>query len=172
MTPASNDLDRFRGAVQRRTADTPYTVTPTDTGFDVGLDVVDARWFGLYGAAGLHRTFVHHVAVGAGYYRVTDDSRTMRWEAGVPRLSRATERFVGRKLQFGTAKIWAPGLDGRLEKVVDYTFSSEEGRGLITDAAREIGLTQRQPLSVRIGTTVAIVAVVLVVLGVLVDLLR
>lgn len=53
----------FADAVQRAAAGTPYVVSVTEGGFDVGLDIVDAQWFGLFNAAGLQKTYVHHVTM-------------------------------------------------------------------------------------------------------------
>lgn len=77
----------FADAVQQAAAGTPYVVSVTEGGFDVGLDIVDAQWFGLFNAAGLQKTYVHHVTMPTpGSYSITDDSRSVEWVAGTPRL--------------------------------------------------------------------------------------
>lgn len=155
----------------RRTEDTPYTVTARDDGFDVGLDIVNARWFGIYSAQGLKSVFVQRVKVDEKQYTITDRTYSVSWSAGAPRLKLQVEAFVGRTYQFSTQKTW--GLNGRGEpaKVVDYTFSSEEGRGLIKAAAREVGLKERMPLSVKAPLILGIVLGILSIGGVLVALL-
>ena len=100
----SDIADTFRDQVSRNAEGTPYVVTATDRGFDVGIDIVDAQWFELYRKVGLERTFVHHVAVDGSTYTVTDDSRTLEWEAGHPRLGATLERFVGRRYEFSFQK--------------------------------------------------------------------
>ena len=155
----SETTDRFRDQVARNAEGTPYVVTPTAEGFDVGIDIVDARWFELYRKVGLSRTFVHHVAVDGTTYTVTDDSRTLEWEAGSPRLGATLERFVGRKYELSFQKTVAVSERARVEKVVDYTFSSEEGRRLIKAAAKEQGLKEHMPLNAKIGLWVAILVV-------------
>lgn len=42
---------------QRATRGTPYTVSGTDAGFDVELDVANGQWWELFGRAGLQRAF-------------------------------------------------------------------------------------------------------------------
>ena len=161
----SETTDRFRDQVSRHAQGTPYVVTPTAEGFDVGIDIVDARWFELYEKVGLSRTFVHHVAVDGTTYTVTDDSRTLEWEAGSARLGATLERFSGRKYELSFQRTIAVSERGRVEKVVDYTFSSEEGRRLITTAAQEEGLEERMPLNAKIGLWVAILVIVVMVIG-------
>lgn len=162
-----DQLEPFHDAVTRKTDGTPYTVTARDDGFDVGLDIVDARWFVIYSTQGLKRAFVHRVNVDGDQYTITDRTYSVSWSAGVPRLKLQAEAFVGRKYQFSSQKTWA--LNGKREpaKVVDYTFSSEEGRGLIKAAAREVGLKERMPLSVKAPLIFGIVVGVLSIGGVL-----
>ena len=161
----SETTDRFREQVSARAEGTPYVVTPTSEGFDVGIDIVDARWFELYKKVGLSRTFVHHVAVDGTTYTVTDDSRTLEWEAGSPRLGATLERFTGRKHELSFQKTVALSERGRVEKVVDYTFSSQEGRRLIKGAAKEQGLREHMPLDAKIGLWVAILVITAMVIG-------
>jgi hypothetical protein len=161
----SETTDRFRDQVSRDAEGTPYVVTATAEGFDVGIDIVDARWYELYQKVGLSRTFVHHVAVDGTTYTITDDSRTLEWEAGTPRLGATLERFSGRKVELSFQKTVAVSERGRVEKVVDYTFSSEEGRRLVKDAAKEQGLKEHMPLNAKIGLWVAIVVVVVMLVG-------
>ena len=161
----SETTDRFRDQVGRNAEGTPYVVTPTAEGFDVGIDIVDARWFELYGKAGLSRTFVHRVAVHGTTYTITDESRTLEWQAGSPRLGATLEHFTGRKYELSFQKTVALSERGRVEKVVDYTFSSEEGRRLVKDAAKEQGLKEHMPLNAKIGLWVAILVVVVMLVG-------
>ena len=157
--------DRFRDQVSRNAEGTPYVVTPTAEGFDVGIDIVDARWFEQYRKVGLTRTFVHHVAVDGTTYTITDDSRTLEWEAGAARLGASYERFSGRKYELSFRRTVALSERGRVEKVVDYTFSSEEGRRLIKSAAKEQGLKEHLPLSAKIGLWVAILVIATMIIG-------
>jgi hypothetical protein len=152
---------------------TPYVVTATDRGFDLTLDIVDAKWFGLYFKEGLHRVYTHHVEVpGDGTYTVTDDSRTVEWQAGVPTISGSVHRARGRVLEVSSEKVWALGEDLRPGAVVDYRFSSEEGRHLIRAVADSLGLKERRGRDEKIGLYVAILGgagalVTLVVLALL-----
>ena len=146
--------------VQQASEGTPYVVQRTETGFDVTLDVADAQWYGLINKAGLTKVYVHHVAFPApGAYTVTDDSRTLEWVAGVPRLGASAERQMGRVVEFGAKKVYALDEDGRFGAQVDYRFSSEEGRRLITGPAAQLGLELRRGGAERIGLVAAVVAI-------------
>src|SRR5687767_14934069 len=165
--------DEFLRQIRQSVKGTPYVVEETDEGFDLTLDIVDAKWFGLYHKEGLHRVHTYHVEVrDDSTYSVTDDSRTLEWEAGVPTLSASVERTTGRVWERSTEKVWALGEDLRFGPVVDYTFNSEEGRQLITAVADSLGLKQERGRDEKIGLYVAIFAgvgalVAVVVLGVL-----
>ena len=80
------------------------------------------------------------------------------------------EAFVGRNYQFSAQKTWALNGTGKPAKVVDCTFSSEGGRGLIKAAARELGLKERMPLSVKAPLIFGVVVGILSIGGVLVSL--
>lgn len=145
-------------AVRQATEGTPYVVTETAGGFDVTLDIVDAQWFGLLSAAGLSKVFVHHVMVpGDGTWSVTDDARTVEWEAGVPTLSASVERTRGHVKEVGFEKVWAFDRHGHFGKVVDVRFDSEEGRRLLRDAATQVGLRKQRGTTERIGLAFAVV---------------
>ena len=75
---------------------------------------------------------------GDGTYAVTDDSRTVEWEAGVPTISGSVERTKGRVYERSTEQVWALGEDFRFGKVVDYKFNSEEGRRVIKAVAKRL----------------------------------
>jgi len=151
----------FFRAVAEAAEGSPYVVTRTDVGFDVALDIADDRWWTVLGKAGLHKTYVHHVAApGDGTYTVTDDSRTVEWVAGVPRLSASFERVHGRVREFGVEKAWGVREDGTVGKVVDYRFNSEEGRDLLSAVARQLGREEKRGGAERIGLVMAGIALV------------
>ena len=104
----------FDEKVRAAAEGTPYAVTETDDGFDVALDIVDAQWYGLLNKAGLHRTWTHHVKLDDdGAYSITDQSQTVEWVAGAPRIAGSIEVTKGRAIEFGKEKIWAFDEHGR-----------------------------------------------------------
>ncbi|MEZ5094528.1 hypothetical protein [Nocardioides sp.] len=152
-------VDELRRRVEAAVDGTPYTLTATDDGFDLAVDWGDQRWFALLGKAGVSRTFIHHVHVdeGNGTFSVTDDSREVRWSAGVPTLALGAERMQGRVITLGRQRVW--GLDdaGHLTRQADLAFDSEEGRELITTAAEGLDLRQRRGAAERTGLAFALV---------------
>jgi hypothetical protein len=165
--------DEFLAAVQQAAAGTPYAVTPTDGGFDVALNIVDAQWYGLFNKAGLSKAYTHHVSVPEdGTYSVTDDAREVEWVAGTPRVSATASRQVGRVKEFGVQKVWAFDENGQFGKVVDYRFNSEEGRDLITLIADNLGLKQERGTAEKIGLYVGLGTIAaLVVCGIVIGIL-
>jgi hypothetical protein len=144
-------VSQFRDAVLEATQGTPYTVIDIKKGFVVRLDVADAQWWGLYNRAGLRKTFRWRVREHKNYFTITDRQVEMRWRAGVPGLGATVQGQSGRILTFQREKIWALSDRGRIEPVVDYRFNSREGRDLIRLVARQQGLKERLPMSVKIS---------------------
>lgn len=147
----------FLRKVRKSVKGTPYVVDETDGGFGLTLDIVDAKWFGLYHKEGLHRVHTYHVEVlRDDTYTVTDDSRSVEWQVGVPTLSASVERNRGRVWERSSEKVWALGEDLRFGPVVDYRFNSEEGRQLISAVADSLGLKERRGRDEKIGLYFAI----------------
>lgn len=168
----------FAAAVAKTAEGTPYVVTPTEKGFDVGVNIVDAEWFGLLDRAGMRRTFVHHVAVreSDGSFSITDESRSVRWVAGVPRFAASAQFAQGRIIQFGAERVWAFDAHGDFGVQAEYRFNAREGRDLIEGVAQQLELRQRRgaiergalflALLVPVGFVIgAIVTVILLALG-------
>ena len=165
MTMPPQAVELYR-RVQEAAAGTPYVVTETEKGFDVTLDVVNAEWYGVFNKAGLAKVFTHHVAVPEpGVYTITDDARTVEWIAGSPRTGATVERQIGRIKEVGFHKIWAFDEHGRFGLQADYTFSSEEGRQLITGIADQMGLTQRRGAAEKAGLAAGLITLALLLVG-------
>lgn len=139
-------MSDFSDAARRLAANSPYVIEETGRGFDVRLDLADARWYELFSKAGLKETFVHHVNINAGprSYTVLDDMSQTEWVAGldgrrVPRLSGKMTRVLGMVFTWQFKKIYAFDEQGRYGAVVDYSFNSIDGHKLIRAAAKETG---------------------------------
>ncbi len=147
MSTAAELVERVRAA----TEGTPYTVTETPEGFEVGIDIVDARWYTLLYRNGVKRVFTYEVRLDEAKQTmaVTDVARSVRWSAGgdptrPPSLHAEKSIQRGRVYPFSTEKQF--GVDagtGQAGMPVDYTFSSEEGRRLIRGAAKELGWSEK-----------------------------
>jgi hypothetical protein len=149
----------FFERVRTATEGTPYAVTETREGFDVTLDIVDAQWFGLFNKAGLRKVYIHHVKLADdGAFSVTDESRSLEWVAGSPRIAATGEVQRGRIKEFGFQKVWAFDEHGNFGVQAEYRFNSEEGRDLIEGVAKQLGLEQRRGTEERIAIVFAALA--------------
>lgn len=131
--PSAEFLARVRAAA----ADTPYAVTQTPNGFDVGLDLNHIRWHGDLGNR--NQALIHRVRLDERTRRfsIRDDLYRLTWANGVPVFGASVEsgRLRQKRWEFRF------GSDGvQSQKVLD----TEDGRRLITDAARELGWQGRR----------------------------
>lgn len=142
-------MSEFRDAVARAVENTPYTVEDTKKGFTVQLDVVDARWWGLFAREGLTSSFSWRVTERRSSFTIYDRKIRMQWVVGAPRLAGSLEYQGGRIVGFTREKIWALSDRGVVEPVVDYKFNSREGRDLIRLVAKQVGLRERLPMTLK-----------------------
>lgn len=162
-------MSEFMDAVATAAAGTPYTVVPTKRGFDVQLDTASAQWWELFARVKMRRTFRWRVAEKRGglKFTITDREVSMDWRAGVPSLSTGSSSFwdgfdlstlswngswkiqTGRIIGWSRQNIWALSDRGRVEQVVDYKFNAREGRDLIRTVAKQLGLKESQPFTLK-----------------------
>lgn len=161
---------------------TPYAVTPTEKGFDVALDIVDARWHGVFRQYALRETYIHHVTVDEAHrtFTIMDDAAQLRrTDLGHGRYSFAVAARATR--QRGTVKTWRfrrsfgvtddpskPLSIGSIGETAHFSFSSEESRALITGPAAQLGYAKRMDPVTRTGLVVGLIgasSVLLVPLG-------
>ncbi|MCM2577951.1 hypothetical protein [Streptomyces meridianus] len=155
MTASRELIDRIRELAEG----SPYVPAETPKGFDLRMDVADARWHTLMYRHRLTKVCTHHVRLDASSrtFKIIDDCRTVSWRTGagaggegpVPVLSARAERIRGRsievskRVEFGWNEAGDPG------KVVDYRLDSREGHRLIRKAAQEAGWKERMPAEVK-----------------------
>lgn len=168
-----NDAQQLLDAVRPRTEGTPYQVTPTERGFDVGIDFPDWTWHRLLFDHHVEKAWTFHVAVDepAKSITITDEELTVTWEGGgsragipVPVIQRTSGRTSGRIQEISIRKTIA--LDGTASPAPsDYRFNSWEARNLIREPARELGWTEKMPGAEKVGLAVAVATVVLLVIA-------
>lgn len=160
--------DELLAAVAERAQGTPYVVVPTPEGFDLRVDLADARWYGPLGAAGRRAVVQHRVVLdeAARRYTLTDDHLDLRWDAGVvpgsgpvPRLvaSAQATRFRGRVHQVASEKTL--GVDARTGEpgtVVDILFRSADGQRMVREPAQALGWSPRMSPEQRAGVIAAV----------------
>jgi hypothetical protein len=161
VSAAANELRR---AVAERVADTPYEMVNTPEGFDLRIELANARWYGLLGKAGRKRVVQHRVTLDEPRkkYVILDDFYDVRWdtvadvEGGrVPRLVASGEkrRTTGR-VMFEYSFEKTIGVDAGTKKpdvVVDYVFDASEGQKMIRQPATALGWSERWNTPAKIG---------------------
>jgi hypothetical protein len=155
-------------AVRAASKDTPYVVRETPKGFDLTIDVADARWLAILKAHGLKKVFTHEVTLDEAKQQlsITDVSNTLSWGAGgaSPRLSAEKTFARGRVYEKSMRKEFGVDLrTGQVGKTVDYTFDAGEGRALVRDVALEQGWTEKMGREQKGGLIVGIAAIVLTI---------
>lgn len=145
--------------LQHATGTTAYVMEPTAKGFDLKLDIANAKWWGLLGRAGLQKSYIHHVEViDSDTYSITDDHVTITWNVGVPTAHYTYQRQRGRTLSMGFGKAYALDDDLKPAEVYNYTYSSEEGRRMIRSAAQALGMKEKWPAAMKVGLGFAVIA--------------
>lgn len=166
------DAQALYDRVRQAAAESPYVVTPTEKGFDLKVDIVNAKWWGALNRAELKKSFIHHVAVtDPRTYLITDDYVDIEWSGGVPSAHYSKEREVGRVYKKSFEVAYGFNENHRLEKIYSYTFDSEESRRLVKDAAKALGMKEKTPTTVRIGLAVGLGTIVALIIAGLVLLL-
>ena len=167
MTTGPADTQHLIDQVRSDAAGGPYVVVERPYGFDLTIDVADARWSTLIRQHGLKRVFTHEVRLDEAEraLSVTDVSNQVRWDAGSTQgggLTLHAEKSVqrGRTYSWSFQKEFGVDADtGEAGRVVDYTFAAGEGRELIRDAAESQGWRERMGRDQRIGLAFAGIAV-------------
>lgn len=170
---AQSNTDQLIAAVREAAEGSPYVVAEKPYGFDLTVDIVDAKWWTLLRKSGVKRVFTYEVRTqdAAKKMTITDVANTVRWSGGggvssAPSLRAEKSVQRGRVYQYSFQKEF--GVDaktGRLGTPVDYSFRSGEGRDLIRDAAKRTGWSERMPAEAKgalifAGAIVAVGAVV------------
>ena len=156
-------------SVRAAAAGTPYAIRETPQGFDLTIDVADARWLAVFRAHGLKKVFTHRVRLdeAAHAMTITDVSNTFSWSGGgsSPRLQAAASTQRGRVYEKSFRKELGVDLEtGQVGKVLDYSFDATAGRDLIREVAKDQGWDERmggtqKGAVIFAGATVAILAV-------------
>jgi hypothetical protein len=94
--------------VEQATEGTPYTVVPTNLGFNVELDLGERQWRDVFGRAGLRRMYRWEVTEKKSKYTINDVEVAVRWVAGVPGIGMSASGQAGRIFSFSRENIWAP----------------------------------------------------------------
>jgi hypothetical protein len=173
---------------QQKAVDSPYIIELTPNGFNVKLNIVDAKWMTIIQANGLKKTFSIEVTLDEAKHAVQTNDRmySLSWNAGlngalVPSIQAEVSTFSGSMMEISTDKRvgYVPGAGVGL--AVNYTFNSEEARGWLNAVLVEGGwqpaasgianLTSLKGLSgSKIIALVAVVFALIIMFGVMLPL--
>ena len=107
--------------------------------------IVDAKWYEVFGKAGLKSVFKILMKFDAveNEVRAVDQEWSVEWHAGVPALCVAAEAFRGQKVEmsFGTAYGFTE--KGTVGEIYNYRFSTGEMKKPIQDAITGAGWSYR-----------------------------
>lgn len=143
--------------LQRVLEPTPYAVEASAERIRVRADLADNRFLVLPGVRGVRQLFATDVIRKADGKVVTANVLLgLEWTVGlsgepVPRLTGRGEIGTG-KIWSGSGSVeWGVGPDGRLGRQVDYTFSSSEITGPVSDVLRRTGWRETWPIEAKGG---------------------
>lgn len=165
------DAHELMARVRDEAKGTPYAVVERPYGFDLTVDLADAKWLDLTAAHGLEHVFTHEVHVKKpGRYGITDVDNEVTYGAGAgsggvglragKRMSKGRVYSYQRRVEFGM-----DARTGKVGKVVDYSFRAGEGRDLIRRAATELGWKEQMNGEQLGALWFAGIVVVLMVIG-------
>ena len=107
--------------------------------------IVDAKWYEIFGKAGLKSVFKIFMKLDSekNEVRAVDQEWTVEWHAGVPSLSVVAEAFRGQKteISFGTAYGFTE--KGKLGEIYNYKFSTGEMKKPVQDVITGSGWTYK-----------------------------
>ncbi len=133
-------------ALNRTTA--PYhLVDGASQGVDLIAEwkIVDAKWFEIFGKAGLSKSFKIYLKLDESTHevRAMDREITIEWSAGVPSISFAVSAFKGQQqsIEFGKAYGFTEKLS--TGQIYNYRFSTTELKEPLQTAATDSGWTYK-----------------------------
>ncbi len=129
-------------ALNRDTA--PYHIVPCEDDscdFIAEWRIVDAKWYEIFAKAGLKKVFRIKMRLDEARHEVRslDESYSVEWRAGVPRLSLEASGFRGQKneISFGTGYAFTEEL--RPGQVYKYRFNSSELKKPLQEVVTKAG---------------------------------
>jgi hypothetical protein len=123
----------------------PFTVAPGgESDLQAQWKIVDASWYEIFSKAGLKKSHKIYLRLDEGKHevRALEESSTVEWEAGAPRLSVSVEKFRGRTLgskEFGTAYAFTGINPLQFGEAYNYRFDVSEMKDPIIDVVTGSG---------------------------------
>ncbi|MEO6513094.1 MAG: hypothetical protein ABIR37_00245 [Candidatus Saccharimonadales bacterium] len=128
-------------------AGTPYIVTPTDGGFQMSINIVDAKWYTLLYKNGIKKTFTIDARLNeAKHAAVTTDTMfELNWQAGAdvntftPSLGAKINMHKGEIWSYKAGKQYGVTESGRVGETASWKFSSVEAKEWLDNQLKESG---------------------------------
>lgn len=107
--------------------------------------IVDATWYAIFAKAGLSKVakILMRFDTDKTEVRSADEEYTVEWNAGVPTLSVAAQKFRGQQTSVQFGRSWAFTEQGQYGEVYNYHFDTKELKKPLQDATTSSGWTWR-----------------------------
>ena len=132
MTTSKELIQNLQAAAQA----TPYVITPTQNGFEMTINIVDAKWYTLLYKNGIKKTFTIDAKLKEDKHTAatTDTLYALDWQAGadtgsfVPRLGGKLNAQKGEVWSFQAGKQYGASEQGQVGETASWRFSSMEAK--------------------------------------------
>ena len=178
MTTSLSATDTLANTIEQKLVNSPYALERTEKGFNVAINLADAKWWLPLNRSGLKDTFVFSVVCDEAKktYAVTDTQRRVSWKAGAapgtlqPHFSMNFSYASGRIISRRREKQYGLSDAGKVGEVVDINFSSRYGADAIRSAADSLGWKEKMGTNQKIGLYTAVGAGIMA-LGILIAMI-
>jgi hypothetical protein len=159
--------------VSEAAKDSPYIVKSTDKGFEVSLNIVDAKWVLPLGTGQVKKYFRIDAKLDETTHAATlnDTLYELEWTAGVdgslvPHIGAQLNMQQGEihEMQFG-AVIGKPTGSTGGQGVVTYSFTSDKAKKWLNEILAANDWKKKMGMQAKIGLTVGAIMVVIGVVG-------
>lgn len=165
------DAKSLVSAIQEAAHGTPYTITATEHGFTLSLNIVDEKWYTLLYKNGIKKIFMIDVKLKEFGLRAatTDMLYELDWKAGVgvtdlkPSIGGKINVQKGEIISFQKRKEFGVSENGKVGKTVDFTFSSSEAKSWLDAQLAKGGWNRAIGLETKIAFWVASTVIFLLV---------
>jgi hypothetical protein len=131
-TPVIPRVELERRLLALNNEQVPFSVMPSaESDLAASWKIVDANWYEIFAKAGLDKSHTIYLRLDDGKHeaRALEESSTVAWTAGVPRLSISIERTRGRTLgskEFGAGYAFKGVNPLDFGQVYNYRFNVSE----------------------------------------------
>ena len=143
MTTSKELIRNLQTAAQ----DSPYVITPTQNGFEMTINIVDAKWYTLLYKNGIKKTFTIDAKLKEEKHAAatTDTLYALDWQAGaesgslVPHIGGKLNVQKGEVWSFQAGKQYGVSENGQVGETASWKFSSVEAKEWLDGQLRANG---------------------------------